>query len=54
MSTPPHETYPTRHSSGRVSRNIQAYIQFVRISLTETVENAPAWSIQSLRVYGVR
>ena len=28
--------------------------RFVRISLTETVENAPAWSIQSLRVYGVR
>jgi F5/8 type C domain-containing protein len=27
---------------------------FVRISLTETVENAPAWSIQALRVYGVR
>ena len=27
---------------------------FVRITLTETVENAPAWSIQSLRVYAVR
>jgi hypothetical protein len=28
--------------------------RFVRISLTETAENAPAWSIQALRVYGVR
>ena len=27
---------------------------FVRLSLTETAENAPAWSIQALRVYGVR
>jgi mono/diheme cytochrome c family protein len=28
--------------------------RFVRISLTKTVEDGPAWSIQSLRIYGVR
>jgi hypothetical protein len=31
-----------------------AQAKFVRISLTETVEDAPAWSIQAMRVYGVR
>ena len=28
--------------------------KFVRIGLTESVADAPAWSIQSLRVYAVR
>jgi hypothetical protein len=31
-----------------------AQAKFVRISLTESVDDAPAWSIQALRVYGVR
>ena len=28
--------------------------KFLRITLTETVEDAPAWSIQAMRVFGVR
>ena len=28
--------------------------RFVRINLTENAESAPAWSIQSLRIYAVR
>src|SRR6185503_17771034 len=31
-----------------------AQAKFVRISLTETVADAPAWSIQALRIYGVQ
>jgi hypothetical protein len=31
-----------------------AQATFVRISLTETIDDAPAWSIQALRLYGVR
>jgi hypothetical protein len=49
---------PVTEGRGRNRSTIIAFppvqAKFVRISLTETVEDAPAWSIQAIRVYGVR
>ena len=49
---------PVAEGRGRSRSTVIAFppaqAKFVRISLTETVEDAPAWSIQAMRVYGVR